>query len=117
MRWFVNRNGETVGPVEAEVVAGWSRAGMGDAFVCEEHGGVWRPIAQSPFSWQSPSMQSQGSGCSTLAILVIATGVLIGGCTAIVVHPVAALAVVFVGIPFAIGVLQVVGALLVPPPR
>lgn len=49
MRWYVSRNGETVGPVEEAQVAEWVRGGMHDAVVRDDAGGHWTPIAHSPF--------------------------------------------------------------------
>ncbi len=50
MRWYVSRNGETVGPVEEREVAEWFHDGMRDGMVRDEAGGPWTPIMQSPFA-------------------------------------------------------------------
>src|SRR5687767_8421793 len=52
MRWYVSRNGETVGPVEEAELADWARTGQlgGGAFIRDEAGGTWTPIEHSPFA-------------------------------------------------------------------
>jgi hypothetical protein len=52
MRWYVSRNGETVGPVEEPQVVAWVQAGMWDAMIRDEAGGQWVPISHSPFAPQ-----------------------------------------------------------------
>lgn len=116
-RWFVRRNGETVGPVDHVVVEGWVGHGMTDAEVREEHGGTWRAVVHSPFVWRTRAGQSQRSahpGTSTGTIIVLALGacVLLGGCAFIVIEPVMALAIFFVGIPFVALVAGIVSFLL-----
>ena len=61
MRWFVSRNGETQGPFEDSVVAGWVRQGMADASVRDEAGGNWMPVAQSPFGQLLPGSRTKTS--------------------------------------------------------
>lgn len=50
MRWYVNRNGQTSGPVDESQVVEWIRLGMHDATVRDEAGGNWMPLTQSPFA-------------------------------------------------------------------
>jgi hypothetical protein len=50
MRWYVSRNGETVGPVEEPLVVAWVQAGMWDAMIRDEAGGHWVPVSHSPFA-------------------------------------------------------------------
>lgn len=49
MKWYVNRNGETVGPIESKQVDQWIKDGMTDAWVMSDAGGNWMPVKQSPF--------------------------------------------------------------------
>jgi len=74
MRWYVSRNGETVGPVEEHEVAEWVRGGMRDASVRDEHGGAWMPVAASPFASILPpdaraAKQRRGAQLALLAIV------------------------------------------------
>ena len=55
MRWYVSRAGQTVGPVEESQLAEWVRGGMFDAYVRDEAGGAWMPVAQSPFASLIPA--------------------------------------------------------------
>jgi hypothetical protein len=55
MRWYVNRSGETVGPVDETQVAEWVRGGMTNATVKSEAGGPWFPISGSPFAGFAPT--------------------------------------------------------------
>ncbi len=50
MAWYVSRNGETMGPVDGELVRAWAKNGYHDMYVRDDSGGNWMPIAQSPFS-------------------------------------------------------------------
>jgi hypothetical protein len=50
LRWYVSRNGETVGPVEEDLVTAWVLNGMWDGFVRNELGGPWIAIGESPFA-------------------------------------------------------------------
>lgn len=50
MRWYVSRQGETVGPVEPAQVTEWVRGGMTDAMVRDDAGGPWTAVLQSPFA-------------------------------------------------------------------
>jgi hypothetical protein len=52
MRWYVNRNGETAGPVEETQIMHWAETGQitrGMSFQAET-GGPWLPVEQSPFA-------------------------------------------------------------------
>lgn len=52
MRWYINRNGETIGPVDESVIIQWGHNNqlLADMFVCAENGGNWVSIENSPFS-------------------------------------------------------------------
>lgn len=50
MRWYVSRDGETVGPVEESEVVEWVREGMTDAMLRDEASPHWIEVAQSPFA-------------------------------------------------------------------
>jgi len=52
MRWYVTTNGETVGPVEGEVVAAWAREGrlLPGTHVRDESASTWIPVELSPFA-------------------------------------------------------------------
>lgn len=76
MRWYVSRNGETVGPVDEAQVVAWVQAGMTDAVVQHEAGGPWLPVAQSPFAgWipraggAAPPVTKKSSNKAALVIL------------------------------------------------
>lgn len=51
MRWYICRNGETVGPSEGAVLIELAREGKlhTGCFVRDEQGGSWMPIENSPF--------------------------------------------------------------------
>jgi hypothetical protein len=61
MRWYVSRNGQTVGPVDEHQVSEWIRAGMVDGMVRDEHGGPWMSLKESPFKGLLPR-HLQGAG-------------------------------------------------------
>jgi hypothetical protein len=50
MRWYVSRNGETVGPVDEAVIRSWPPGSLVGAHVRDEAGGPWTPAEQSPFA-------------------------------------------------------------------
>lgn len=50
MRWYVSRQGETVGPVDEQTLVGWIRGGMRDASIRDETGGEWMALEMSPFA-------------------------------------------------------------------
>jgi hypothetical protein len=72
MRWYVSRNGETVGPVDESQIAGWIRGGMVDAFVQAETGGQWLALQQSPFATLLPAAHTQHG--RELRVNLITTG-------------------------------------------
>ncbi len=134
-RWYVSVANQITGPFEERSVVEWVSQelaahpddGIRFALVKDERGGEWLPVHASPFvavlqvhaffqaraAGPVPApIPPARSGCSTAAIICIALTTLAGGCTFVVADPVAALAVVFVGIPFVILVLWVTGALL-----
>jgi len=80
MRWYVQRHGQTVGPVDDSQVAQWVRQGMTDAWICPEGGQQWVPIAQTPFmrpAAKTPSkINKLGVGCAALAILILGASLL-----------------------------------------
>jgi restriction system protein len=45
LRWYVSRNGETAGPVEEEVLAGWIRDGVRDGMILAEGASTWISLA------------------------------------------------------------------------
>lgn len=51
MRWFVNINGRTTGPLEEQDLTHMVREGLvaANAYIRDETGGAWLPLAQSPF--------------------------------------------------------------------
>ena len=49
MRWYVNRNGESVGPVEDAQIVEWIRGGMVEAQLRNEAGAAWFPLHETPF--------------------------------------------------------------------
>ena len=78
MRWYVSRNGETVGPVEEADVANWVRAGMHDAMLRDEAGGPWTPVSQSPFGALLPRVRPTPSWMwAGIGIAVIGAGFLL----------------------------------------
>lgn len=60
MRWYVTTNGETVGPIEGEVVAAWAREGrlVPGTHVRDEAGSAWMPVEQSPFAMRPVVFQA-----------------------------------------------------------
>jgi hypothetical protein len=98
MRWYVSRNGETVGPVDDAQVTQWVRQGMHDAMVRDEHGGQWVRLSESPFRPMLP-MHSRGLGGRVL--VGAGMGALGLVCGAIIIGPIGALAIG--GAAFAIG--------------
>ena len=48
-KWYVSRNGETVGPVEEARVTEWVRQGMTDAWVAEVGSAKWTQVGESKF--------------------------------------------------------------------
>jgi hypothetical protein len=54
VRWYVSRNGETLGPVDAAQVVIWIREGMSEGQVRPETGGPWIALSDSPFSFHVP---------------------------------------------------------------
>lgn len=56
MRWYVTTNGETVGPIEGEVVAAWAREGrlLPGSHVRDETAATWIPVELSPFAFRPP---------------------------------------------------------------
>lgn len=51
MKYYVTRNGETVGPVEEATVVSWIRSGMREGMVAREGESNWVPLAESNFKW------------------------------------------------------------------
>src|ERR1019366_1473962 len=49
MRWYGNRNGESVGPVDEAQINAWIRGGMVDAKLQRESGGAWFPLRETQF--------------------------------------------------------------------
>lgn len=51
MRWFVNINGRTTGPLEEQDLTHMVREGLvaANAYIRDETGGAWIPLAKSPF--------------------------------------------------------------------
>lgn len=51
MRWFVNMNGRTTGPLEEQDLAHMVREGLvaGKAYIRDETGGAWLTLEKSPF--------------------------------------------------------------------
>lgn len=86
MRWYVSRNGETVGPVEESQLAAWVSGGMSDASVRDDAGGPWTPVSSSPFASllrrppQQPPPPPAGASAA-LAIFGVLTG--LGGCAGV----------------------------------
>ncbi len=83
MRWYVSRNGETIGPVDDAQVATWIRGGMVDGMIRDEQGGQWMPLASSPFRTLIP-MHERGLGHrlavgAGLGVLGFAVGTLVFG--------------------------------------
>lgn len=70
MRWYVSRNGETVGPVEESQVAQWVREGMVEAHVQPESGGAWTPIGASPFAVHARRSAKKGRGWLWAIVIV-----------------------------------------------
>jgi GYF domain 2/LITAF-like zinc ribbon domain len=60
MRWYVTTNGETVGPIEGEVLAAWAREGrlVPGTHVRDEAASVWVPVEQSPFAARPFAVQA-----------------------------------------------------------
>ena len=59
MRWYITTNGETVGPIEGEIVAAWAREGrlMPGTYVRDEAGSAWMPVELSPFAMRPVAIQ------------------------------------------------------------
>lgn len=81
MRWYVSRNGETVGPVEEAQVVEWARVGLFGAMLRDEAGGPWTPFEASPFARFVAPEPTPVIG--DRMIRIVATAILIGGCLAI----------------------------------
>src|SRR5688572_6582794 len=83
VRWYVQRNGETVGPVDEAAVIEWVRGGMVDAQVQGEAGGPWLTISQSPFAGYVTARPTSRYRPGTTEKVVVAstcvTGVLLFG--------------------------------------
>jgi hypothetical protein len=69
MRWYVSRNGETVGPVDDAQVAQWVSAGMVDAQLRDEAGGPWTWVPQSPFAAFVPAPKSTTPQAGSILML------------------------------------------------
>lgn len=84
MRWYVSRNGETVGPVDEGTIVVWVRGGMTDAQIQPETGGPWRHVMQAEFARSASAKRNPFPiwvmalvcvGIVAIAALVIAAGV------------------------------------------
>lgn len=77
--------------------------------------GVWHHPEQGSWVRANDGMfypLVQGAGTARAVVWVIGLGLLVGGCTFVAVEPVMALAIVFVGIPFALVVIWLMSALM-----
>jgi hypothetical protein len=65
MRWYVSREGEVVGPIEASELNEWLRTRPAEArdgiFVRDEAASAWAPIDQSPFASLPPAAAVDGA--------------------------------------------------------
>jgi hypothetical protein len=50
MRWYVSRNGQTVGPVDEAEIRNWPPGSLIGAHLRDEAGGAWTPAEHSPFA-------------------------------------------------------------------
>lgn len=69
MRWFINRNGQTMGPVEEADIVAAVRKGMRGAMVRDEAGGQWIPLDRSPFASVMP--RKSGTWRAVVASLLV----------------------------------------------
>lgn len=78
MRWYVSRNGTTIGPIDEPSIAQMiqSEPNMRAATVKDEHGSAWMPIAQSPFApLLPPTARESGPVGATVALFALCLGV------------------------------------------
>ena len=81
MRWYVSRNGETVGPVEESQIHEWIRAGMSDGHVRREDQAEWLPIGQmqlgastAPVYAMQPHSGPTCQKCGSMSFTVLKQG-------------------------------------------
>lgn len=76
--------------------------------------GVWHHPEQGSWIRAQDGLfyPARSSSTGRTVVWVVGLGLLIGGCTFVVVEPVVALAIVFVGIPFALLVVWLMAALM-----
>lgn len=79
MHWYVRRNGETVGPVEGDVVRGWITTGMRTGVLRSDGTYAWTPLAESPFGSMlpkpPPSWTATSSSAAVLGVLAVALAI------------------------------------------
>lgn len=75
MRWYVSRNGETLGPVDEAEIRKWAQEGMvvPGMFFRDEAGSAWTPVEQSPFAALMTGAAAPAAGGSeALGTLLVA---------------------------------------------
>lgn len=77
MRWYVNRNGQTMGPVEEAELAEAVRKGF-EGSVRDEMGGQWMPVASSPFAALMPKKTKPAHFAFALLGTTLFVGLLLG---------------------------------------
>lgn len=72
MRWYVARDGKSIGPVDEDQVIAFAREGkLAGAMVRDEHSSAWIPIEQSPFA---PAPRQSSSNLGAIVVLVVFLG-------------------------------------------
>jgi hypothetical protein len=75
MRWYVSRNGETVGPVDWATLYEWGNRGWisPDMYLGAEGGNAWVPVEQTPVRALMRSNAASDGAAAAAAAAVFTT--------------------------------------------
>lgn len=76
MKWYVNRNGQILGPVDSHQIDQWIAGGMRDVWVMNDVDGKWVTLDSSPFGRSRRNNMIFG-GVIALAGLVVAGSIVV----------------------------------------